>query len=275
MIEILIPTFNGARYLNSQLSSIFNQSFFQWRILIRDDGSTDGTLELIEEWRSSNPERFFLISDNEKGLGVSQSFARLLAHSSASYVMLCDQDDYWYPDKILKSFEAIRQEEVKMVFGFPLMVCTDLEIVDSELNFISKSFWSDRKDSPEILEDYEKLIAHSVVTGNTILLNRPAVNLVIPIKTNFFLYDQWIAIKVAKYGKIIFLNEPLVKYRQHSSNVLGSFRFSKKYLLNKVKYIPYYIRSWIRLKSELKMDFSVKRVLLFKVKYNLGKIFHS
>jgi glycosyltransferase involved in cell wall biosynthesis len=93
MIEILIPTFNGARYLNSQLSSIFNQSFFQWRILIRDDGSTDGTLELIEEWRSSNPERFFLISDNEKGLGVSQSFARLLAHSSASYVMLCDQDD--------------------------------------------------------------------------------------------------------------------------------------------------------------------------------------
>lgn len=275
MIEILIPTFNGARYLKTQLDSILYQSCPHWRILIRDDGSTDGTLELIEEWRSSNPGKLFLISDEERGLGVSQSFARLLAHSTAPYVMLCDQDDYWDSEKIRKSLEAIQQEEGKKGIGFPLMVCTDLEIVDSELNSVSKSFWRDRKDSPMLLEDFEKLIAHSVVTGNTILLNRHAVELAIPINTNFFLYDQWIAIKVARHGKITFLNESLVKYRQHGNNVLGSFKFSKTYLINRVKYIPYYLRSWFRLKKELEMDFSVRRVLVFKIKYNLSKIFHD
>lgn len=274
MIDILIPTFNGARYLKSQLDSISHQSYPHWRILIRDDGSSDGTLELIEEWRSSNPDRLCLISDEEKGLGVSQSFAKLLSYSTSPYIMLCDQDDYWYSEKVKKSLNAIQLEEKKGE-GIPIMVCTDLEIVDSELNSVSKSFWKDRKDSPTLLEDFEKLIAHSVVTGNTILLNRHAVELVIPIKTNFFLHDQWIAIKVARYGKIIFLNESLIKYRQHGNNVLGSFRFSKTYLIHKMKYIPYYINSWIRLKKELEMDFSVRRVLLFKIKYNLNKIFQS
>lgn len=272
MIDILIPTFNGSKYLKEQLDSILNQSFSNWRILLRDDGSTDGTSEIIERWRCTNPGKLFLISDEEKGLGVSQSFGRLLMQSSAPYVMFCDQDDIWYSEKIKKSLDRIKQEESGRE-GFPLMVCTDLEIVDSELNSISRSFWRDRKDSPVILGDFEKLIAHSVVTGNTIMLNRPAVDLAFPIKTNFFLYDQWISIKVARYGKILFLDEPLVKYRQHGNNVLGSFKFSKSYLFHKIKYIPYYIRSWIRLKDELEMNFSVRKVLIFKIKYNFKKIF--
>lgn len=272
MIDILIPTYNGAKYLKAQLDSILNQSYPNWRILIRDDGSTDGTLEIIEDWNCSHPDKLFIILDGDKGLGVSQSFGRLLMASSADYVMLCDQDDFWDSEKIRKSLDKIHEEEQKGK-QIPLMVCTDLEVVDSGLNTISKSFWRDRKDSPQILEDFEKLIAHSVVTGNTIMLNRAAVKLVFPIKTCFFLYDQWISIKVARYGKILFLDEALVKYRQHNNNVLGSFRFSKTYLFNKVRFIPYYIRSWIRLKEELEMDFSVKRVLLFKIKYNLNKIF--
>ena len=272
MIDILIPTYNGAKYLKTQLDSILEQSYSDWRILIRDDGSTDGTDKIIEDWKCSNPGKLFVIPDVERGLGVSQSFGRLLMASSADYVMLCDQDDFWDSEKIRKSLDKIQEEEQKGG-QTPLMVCTDLEVVDHELNTISKSFWRDRKDSPKILKDFEKLIAHSVVTGNTILLNKCAVKLAVPIKTNFFLYDQWISIKVARYGKILFLDEALVKYRQHENNVLGSFKFSKTYLINKIKFIPYYVHSWIRLKNELEMDFSVSRILIFKIKYNFIKVF--
>lgn len=272
MIDILIPTFNGAKYLKVQLDSILNQTYPNWRILIRDDGSTDGTLEIIRDWKCSNPNRLFLLEDKDKGLGVSQSFGRLLKESTASYVMFCDQDDFWDSEKIKKSLFKIQAEENNGK-EIPLMVCTDLEVVDSELNSISKSFWRDRKDSPKILEDFEKLIAHSVVTGNTIMLNRAAVRLAAPIKTDFFLYDQWISIKVARYGKILFIDEPLVKYRQHSSNVLGSFKVSKGYLMSKIKFIPYYIKSWNKLKGELEIDFSLFRVVFFKIYYNSIKFF--
>ncbi len=272
MVDILIPTYNGAKYLKTQLDSILNQSYPNWRILIRDDGSTDGTLGIIQDWKCSNPGKLFLFEDRDKGLGVSQSFGRLLTESTAPYVMFCDQDDFWDSEKIKKSLDKIQAEE-NNGGGIPLMVCTDLEVVDSELNSISKSFWRDRKDSPQILEDFEKLIAHSVVTGNTIMLNRAAVKLAVPIKTDFFLYDQWISIKVARYGKILFIDEALVKYRQHSSNVLGSFKVSKGYLMRKIKFIPYYIKSWNKLKGELEMDFSLFRVVLFKCYYNLIKFF--
>lgn len=275
MIDILIPTYNGGKYLKTQLDSIHRQTVEDWRILLRDDGSTDDTLTVVREWQSAHPGRLQLLVDGDKGLGVSQSFARLIEYSTAPFVMLCDQDDYWHPQKAEKSLAALQVEELRSAPGFPLMVCADLEIVDSELQTLSGSFWNDRKDDPAILQDYEKLIAHSVVTGNTILLNRPAVDLVIPIKTKFFLYDQWISIKVAKFGKVVFVAEPLVKYRQHGGNVLGSFRFSKTYLLNKIKFLPYYVASWMNLKKELEMDFSVFRVLVFKISYNLKKVFNG
>lgn len=275
MIDILIPTYNGAKYLDAQFHSIFEQDYKDWRILVRDDGSSDGTERIIAKWQELYPDKVLEIKGDSRGLGVSQSFGYLIAHSTSPYLMLCDQDDYWHPEKITKSLLAIQRAENELDTSVPMLVCTDLEIVDSDLKTISPSFWKDRKDSPTILRDFEKLIAHSVITGNTMMLNRSAANIAIPIRTDFFLYDQWISIKVARFGKIIFLDEPLVKYRQHDSNVLGSFRFSKSYLFKKMKFIPYYIRSWLKLKHELEMEFSVRKVLGFKIVYNLKKVFNG
>ncbi|WP_339879008.1 glycosyltransferase family 2 protein [uncultured Algoriphagus sp.] len=275
MVDILIPTFNGAKYLDAQLQSIFNQDYKFWRIILRDDGSSDNTREIIAYWKNIYPEQIQELTDGKKGLGVSQSYGYLISKSEAPYIMLCDQDDYWHPQKISKSLQAIQTAEKEFGKSLAIMVCSDLEIVDSDLKLVSPSFWKDRNDDPRLLNDFEKLIAHSVVTGNTIMLNKSAAILVIPVKTNFFLFDQWISIKVARYGKIIFIDEPLVKYRQHSSNVLGSFRMSKTYLFHKVKFFPFYIRSWIKLKKELDMDFSVGKVLGFKILYNLRKAINA
>lgn len=272
MIDILIPTYNGERFLEEQLHSIFLQTFKDWKIIIRDDGSSDRTLEIVQKWKNLYPEKIFHFQDNQNRLGASKSFSKLLENSTASYVMLCDQDDFWHSNKIELSFSKLKEAEDIYGSDKPLMVCTDLEVVDEDLNLLSKSFWMDRKDDPKILNDFEKLIAHSVVTGNTILMNQPAVRVSTPIKTDFFLHDQWISIKVAKFGKIIFIKEPLIKYRQHYNNVLGSFKPNKTYLMKKVKYVPYYLKSWQKLKKELQIEFSLLRVLFFKIMYNLKKI---
>jgi len=275
MIEILLPTFNGSTYLEVQLESIFEQTYQDWKLLIRDDGSTDGTVFIIEKWQLAFPEKITLIIDGLERLGVSGSFGKLMEYSIAPYVMLCDQDDFWLPQKVEKSLNRVLKAEIEYGNQIPIMVCTDLEVVDNNLNTISSSFWNDRKDDPLILNDFEKLIAHSVVTGNTIILNRLAVEVSIPIKTNFFLHDQWISIKVARYGKSLFLAESLVKYRQHNSNVLGSFKLNKRYLLKKIKSMPYYIWSWMKLKTDLQMEFSIRKVIFFKLNYNWNKIFND
>lgn len=275
MINILLPTFNGSSYLEVQLESIFNQTNQDWKVLIRDDGSSDDTVAIIKKWQIKYPEKIEYIQDGSQRLGASGSFSKLLEFSNAPYVMLCDQDDYWLNKKIEISLKWVLAAEEEFGKNTPVMICTDLEVVDEQLNRISPSFWKDRKDNPAILNDFEKLIAHSVVTGSTIMLNRSAVEVSSPIKTNFFLHDQWISIKVAKYGKVLFINEPLIKYRQHDSNVMGSFKLNKRYLAKKVRSIPYYIRSWMKLKKELEIDFSLRKVVLFKLGYNLNKILNN
>ncbi|MFT4856183.1 MAG: glycosyltransferase involved in cell wall biosynthesis [Algoriphagus sp.] len=275
MIEIILPTYNGSAYLEVQLESIFNQTNQDWKLLIRDDGSTDDTTSIIEKWQACFPEKIKYIRDESERLGAIGSFSKLLEYSSSPYVMLCDQDDFWLIKKVEISLNRLQAAEVKFGKNTPVMICSDLEVVDEQLNLISPSFWKDRKDDPTILGDFEKLIAHSVVTGSTIMLNRAAVLVSAPINTRFFLHDQWISIKVARYGKVLFINEPLIKYRQHTSNVLGSFKLNKRYLAKKAKSIPYYIRSWMKLKRELEMDFSLRKVVFFKLVYNWNKIFNE
>lgn len=272
MIDILLPTFNGANFLDEQLCSISLQTYKNWRIITRDDSSSDDTVNIIKRWKSILNDKLLVIDGGEISLGVNRSFSLLMERSEADYIMFCDQDDYWFPDKISKSFDLLTDVEKKFGKSYPILVCCDLEIVNQDLELIFKSFWKLRKDDPILLNDYEKLIAQSVVTGNTMILNKAAVNVSLPIKTDFFLYDQWISIKVAYYGQVFFLPECLVKYRQHSDNVLGSFQLDSKYLVGKVKFLPYYVKSWFKLKNDLNIEFSILKVIFFKIFYNLKKL---
>lgn len=272
MIDILLATFNGGKFLDEQIRSIENQSFTDWRIIIRDDGSSDNTIDILQNWKNILRDKMIILVDSNSGLGVNKNFSILMGRSEADYVMFCDQDDYWLPDKIAKSFGFLVNVENLIGKSSPILICCDLEIVNQNLESLAKSFWELRKDDPIILNDYQKLIAQSVVTGNTMILNRAAVRVSWPIDTDFFLYDQWISIKVAYYGKVYFLPESLVKYRQHSQNVLGSFQLNSKYLIGKVRHLPFYIGSWFNLKKELNLEFSIFKVFSFKIVYNLKKL---
>lgn len=185
-VEILLATYNGSLFLEDQLNSILSQTYTDWVITVRDDGSSDGTFEILENWTKKLGSQFRVIKDDLGNLGSTKNFCQLLKISTSPYVLLCDQDDLWFPTKIERSLNLLKQLEQQKGEDFPIMVCSDLEVIDENSNTLTHSFWKDRNDDPNILDNYLKLIAHSVVTGNTILLNRSAVAISFPINTDFF-----------------------------------------------------------------------------------------
>ena len=232
MIDILMSTFNGERYLGEQVRSILDQSFAEFRLIVRDDGSTDGTLELIEEFCCKD-ERIKLLSDGEGNLGLRRSFMRLLETSVSEYFMFADQDDVWLPEKIERSLEAIQKLENSAGKEFPLLVFTDLKVVNEQLETIDDSLWHYQRLRPEISQDWKRLLAQNVVTGCTILANRAAARAALPFALPEMMHDHWVAVNAARHGKIGYISEPTVLYRQHSANAEGSRDFGLKYAAGK------------------------------------------
>ena len=109
MIEILLGTFNGGAFLEQQINSILEQTYHDWRMIIRDDGSTDNTLSLIEGYIEKHPDKFTLIINEKASGSAKNNFMRLIQDASADYVMFCDQDDFWEPDKIQLTYNMLLQ----------------------------------------------------------------------------------------------------------------------------------------------------------------------
>ncbi|MDR0872760.1 MAG: glycosyltransferase family 2 protein [Prevotellaceae bacterium] len=237
MIDILLSTYNGTKYLQEQIDSLLNQSFTDWNLLIRDDGSIDNTLDIIDDYCQKYPDKIKKLSDTNGNVGVIRSFEILLQHSISDYIMFCDQDDVWLPDKISLSIQKIKQMEQK-AGNIPLLVHTDLMVVDKDLKIIAASLWKLGCIRPEILDKniYYMGMCNSV-TGCTLIMNRQAKEKSLPFPKNILMHDAWIALSVMKKGKIDYIVEPTVQYRQHGSNVYGAeeYKFSLKDKLLRIK----------------------------------------
>ncbi len=232
MIDILMSTFNGERYLGEQVGSILGQSFTEFRLIVRDDGSSDDTLALIEEFCRED-ERITLLRDGEGNVGLRRSFMRLLEASEGEYFMFADQDDVWLPDKIERSIAAIKELEGSSAASEPLLVFTDLKVVNEQLETIDESLWHYQRLRPEISQDWKRLLAQNVVTGCTILANRAAARASLPFVLPEMMHDHWVAVNAARHGKIGYISEHTVLYRQHASNAEGSRDFGLKYAAGK------------------------------------------
>lgn len=271
-VEILLATYNGARFLGEQITSIQNQTYTNWSIVASDDGSTDETRSIIQHYQQLMPGKIRVLEGAEQ-LGSTMNFSYLLENSTEDYVMLCDQDDVWVPNKIeLQMQEMLRLETVHGK-DFPLLVCSDLAIVDEKLQVLQPSFFKYRKQDTGILNDSYKLIAHSTITGCTMLLNRAAIKVAVPIRIKNFQQDHWISMHIAYYGKISCIEQSLVFYRQHSSNVVGASKINFNYLLSRLSYFPNLIKDWLKLKQEASIPVPVAKVFLFKLWYNAYRLF--
>jgi glycosyltransferase involved in cell wall biosynthesis len=214
-VLVLLPTFNGALFLREQLNSIFQQEGVSVKIVASDDGSTDGTVAILKEFDIE-------ILPFKERLYPSQNVSKLL-NRKAPYVALADQDDVWKKDKLLLSLKKMKEMEEMFGKNTPLLVHTDLEVVDVDLNRIAPSFFKYSRLNP--LPNFKSLLTKNSVTGCTILMNEPLVTLAMPIPSEAIMHDWWIALVASAFGKIGVVDKPLVSYRQHKNNTVGAVSY--------------------------------------------------
>lgn len=221
-IEILLATYNGARFLREQIDSLFDQDYDNLAILARDDGSTDHTVQILQEYAARVPDRFKLVEAARMNGGIVNNFVSLMNASTAGYVCFCDQDDVWLPDKVTKSKAIMDRLELKWGTKIPLLVFTDLRVVDENLNTVHASFWQRMNIDPEWARHLPRLLVSPAVTGCTVLANRALVDLALTMPREVLLHDLWLGLLASAMGKAAYLKEQTVLYRQHGRNAIGA-----------------------------------------------------
>lgn len=216
-VDILLATYNGEKYLVEQIESILNQTYKEFRLLISDDCSTDKTREILGKYAEKDKRIMVFLQENN--LGVVGNFEFLLKKVENPYFMFSDQDDIWNVKKIEKSIQKIEEGQADLVY-------TDLAVVDSDLNTIYPSYWKLKNIYHKIKKynNFESLYLNNFVTGCTILSKKEVISKVLPLPKNskYVLHDYWLPLIVSQKGKIDYIEEPLIQYRQHNQNRVGS-----------------------------------------------------
>jgi len=218
-VQILLSTYNGDRHLDQFLESLIRQDHDEWSLIVRDDGSSDSTLKIIQDWQTRHPHRIRYFQGHTDGnVGVLRSFSSLLEVSSASYVMMADQDDVWLPEKVRLTLDAMRLRECQAEPGRPILVHTDLMVVDQDLNMLSPSYWAYQGLTPGRGRPFPRIMVENVVWGCTAMFNRPLIESVGSIPDEAGHHDWWIALAAAAFGDIVSLKDARILWRRHGLN---------------------------------------------------------
>lgn len=220
-VQIVLATYNGARYLPAQLDSLIVQQAYFSEILVGDDSSTDDTPSLIAQYAARFPGKIRMVAKAAGQKGAAANFANLLAASTADYVLLCDQDDVWDADKIQALTACIKELEALHGANKPVLVHSDLRVVDEQLQEISPSLFT-YQNLDKHLSSLVGCLCQNSVTGCTVIVNRSLVELALPVAPEAIMHDWWLALAAAAFGRIEFVDRPLIRYRQHASNTLGA-----------------------------------------------------
>ena len=252
MIEILMTTYNSEKYIEEQLNSILNQHFKNFHVTISDDSSSDRTMQIIQKYAKIFPEKISIIYDEAMIGSVCKSFSRLLQQCNAEYIAFCEQEDIWKKDKLLIEIKKIRQLEALHGKSTPILVHSDLEIIDDNFNINHKSFFKHNNllSEPKL----ENLLIENSIKGGTCLFNNALLLLSKNMPGEVIMYDWWIALLAASFGKIGFVNLPLVSCREKSKEIN-----SRK---NSIRPLDF-------LKASIQYSYKQAEILLFQFSTNL------
>lgn len=230
MIDIIMATYNGEKYLDQQIKSIVEQTVEDWRLFIRDDASEDNTVEIIKKYAAAFPDKIFY-SVREKNSGNPKMvFFELIAETKGEYIVSCDQDDIWNRDKLAILMRCFKKNDNKK----PLLVHTDLTVIDEKNRITSRSMVK-QQHIPVKAVALNRLLAQNVVTGCSMAFNRALCD-ELKEPDGLPVHDWWIAAVAAIKGRIIYINRSTVYYRKHSQNVCGAQNMnSLSYIFNRFK----------------------------------------
>ena len=223
MITIIMAVYNGQEYIREQLESLKDQTYTEWRLVIRDDRSSDKTAEIVKKF-SDEVEQEVIFKVNEKPSGSAKNnFALLINDAKESdYVMFCDQDDIWKKDKIEITFNKMKQAEERYGRDFPLLVHGDVEVIDENGNINADSMF----EMSHINADSKlpQILIQNHVTGCTMMCNKKLIAGISEYASSEYIimHDYLAALYASVFGKIEVIKKPLLSYRQHSGNSVGA-----------------------------------------------------
>lgn len=219
-----MATYNGEEYVAEQIESILAQTYKKWVLFIRDDNSKDGTAQIIKKYEKKYPDKICVISSKDtKGGSSKKNFATILKWVTSkynfSYFMFSDQDDVWLDNKIALTID--KMIEVEKNYTGPVLVHTDLKVVDKNLNVLGTSFFKYRALNPKA-NSLNRLLVQNNITGCTMLWNNRLNSIVNLESDNVAMHDWWMALTACCFGRIVFLKDSTILYRQHGGNVVGA-----------------------------------------------------
>lgn len=235
-IGVVVATYNGERYLETQLSSILQQTVKPDLIVVSDGGSTDDTLLIAHEVLSLSNIPHKVLSSDER-LSVAANFEKALRECDTDYIFFADQDDKWIDTKIEHTIKYIEDDCV--------LLFTNAFVTDEKLQHHDETLWQQIGYKPQnTIERYYKgnetfvaeLIRHNVVTGMCMCITRELKSIAIPFPGNV-IHDYWLALLGICIGTVISINEPLTLYRQHKNNVVGTSTSIRKSYGKRLQYL--------------------------------------
>ncbi len=185
MIGIAMTTYNGEKYLKEQIDSILNQTVSDFELIVCDDVSSDSTMDILNDYAEKD-DRVHVFR-NEENLGFLKNFEkaiRICLDRGAEYVALSDQDDVWMPTKIDDTLHRMKDAERECARDIPLLVFTDLVVVDNSLQEVSPSFWKQNRFCVDVCCKFPYICVANCVAGCTMMINAPARSLVLPFSIN-------------------------------------------------------------------------------------------
>ena len=225
VVDILVAVYNGEKYLKAQLESVINQTYKEFNIIIRDDGSTDSSLDIIKEFKSLYPEKVQII-EGKPSKSAKNNFFELMNYAASDYIMFCDQDDIWLENKVELTLSKMKEAEDLNVKTTPVLCHTDLTVVDKDLNTIHPSFYKMQKFDIS-KTTLNRALVQNIVTGCTVMINKPLLNLAKGTNAeDIIMHDWWLFLIASAFGKVEVVNTPTILYRQHESNQLGAKRIA-------------------------------------------------
>jgi glycosyltransferase involved in cell wall biosynthesis len=216
-----MAAYNGEKYVAQQLESLLRQTRLDFVVHIHDDHSTDKTWEIIKSYESRNPGKIIVFQNPHNSGGAQHNFINMMINVKDEYVMLCDQDDVWMPDKVEKTIKKIRDLETLYGKDTPILVHTDLTVVNENLGVISPSYRRAMKVGYYRIK-LRHLIIQNIVTGCSAAYNRSLASLMMAAPDYMVMHDWWLGLIAAAFGRIGYLNEPSLLYRQHAANQMGA-----------------------------------------------------
>jgi glycosyltransferase involved in cell wall biosynthesis len=209
LVSIVVACYNGQQFIESQMLSLASQTYSNLEVIIVDDASSDGSYEYLEKYVKSYPN--YSLVRNSVNLGLVATFEIAINIARGEYIALCDQDDIWFPNKI---------EQLMANIGNNWLIHSDANLIDETGQIIKSSYFNSCKHH---INSYAQYLIENNVTGCTALFKRELFNLIgnkFPLGTT--VHDRVLAILASKQDKLIYLNLPLMSYRQHANNQVGA-----------------------------------------------------